>query len=193
MITALINDIAVCSGAVAESAAADTGAGGAAFSQLQLAADAVVVCCLAAASVTDGRRMVIPDRICVAVALAGLAYAAGAAGVWYAVGMRAFEESCLRDMVLVRVCGALIPAGVMLAVDMAVPGAFGGGDIKLCAALGTVYGIERVTAGILSGILLSGFYGIILLTVKKKKPEDSFALGPFLAAGMVIEIVRFWW
>jgi prepilin signal peptidase PulO-like enzyme (type II secretory pathway) len=66
---------------------------------------------------------------------------------------------------------------------------FGGGDIKLCGAVGFLLGAQQVIAGSLIALTLAGAYGGITLILGLKKPKDSFPLGPFLSIGFIVTIL----
>lgn len=72
----------------------------------------------------------------------------------------------------------------MTAISFLIPGAFGGGDIKLCAACGVLLGWKCMLAAVFIAIITGGIYGIILLVSKKKGAKEHFAFGPFLALGI---------
>lgn len=87
-----------------------------------------------------------------------------------------------------ELAGMLIVPIFMLLTNVIVPGAFGGGDIKLTAAVGLFCGYKITVTGALMGITASGMYGLMLLITGKKNLKDYFALGPFLVAGFMIMI-----
>lgn len=85
-----------------------------------------------------------------------------------------------------RLIGAVIVSLPMLLLAIAVPGAFGGGDIKLMAASGFFLGIDAIVVGMFFGLLSGGLYASCMLASKKLKRGDQFAFGPFLAFGLGI-------
>lgn len=89
-----------------------------------------------------------------------------------------------------RVAGFFVVSVPFLAIDLMVPGAFGGGDIKLVAASGAFLGWRQILEGAVWGIFLGGFWALYLLVVKKKERTSAFALGPFLCSGMLITVVK---
>ena len=62
-----------------------------------------------------------------------------------------------------------------------IPGAFGGGDIKLMAVSGAFLGTGPVVCAMFFGLLTGGAYGAFMLKSKKLGKKDVFAFGPFLA------------
>ena len=87
------------------------------------------------------------------------------------------------------VVGALCVSVPMLLLCLAIPGAFGGGDIKLMAAAGLFLGWQHTLLAMFFGILGGGFYGIYLLAAHKADKKDHFAFGPFLCAGIVLALL----
>ena len=94
------------------------------------------------------------------------------------------------DLSLVsRILGIFIISVPMLILAIVIPGAFGGGDIKLMAACGILLGAKLEVIATFIAIILGGIYGAILLISKKKGRKEHFAFGPFLCIGMVIAIL----
>lgn len=87
-----------------------------------------------------------------------------------------------------RIIGLFSVSVFMLALAIAVPGAFGGGDIKLMAVMGFYLGWKYILTAFFIAILTGGMWGIYLLAVKKKKGKDQFAFGPFLCIGIAVTI-----
>ena len=92
-----------------------------------------------------------------------------------------------------RWAGALI-GRVCISVRMrllclAIPGAFGGGDIKVMAAAGLFLGWQHTLLAMFFGILGGGFYGMYLLAARKADKKDHFAFGPFLCVGIVLALL----
>lgn len=83
-----------------------------------------------------------------------------------------------------RLLGAVCVSVPFLLTALAVPGAFGGGDIKLMAACGLFLGWKITLVSAAVAILLGGSYGVYLLALKKKDRKEHFAFGPFLCMGM---------
>lgn len=83
-----------------------------------------------------------------------------------------------------RVLGMFIVSVPLLLITLLVPGAFGGGDIKLMAACGLFLGTKLTLLSFAFAVLTGGLYGIWLLVMKKKSGKEHFAFGPFLCLGM---------
>lgn len=83
-----------------------------------------------------------------------------------------------------KLIGMVCVSVPMLLLTLCIPGAFGGGDIKLMAACGAFLGWRLVLVSMALAILLGGIWGIYLLAAKKKGRKEHFAFGPFLCTGM---------
>ena len=90
---------------------------------------------------------------------------------------------------IAHIIGALCISIPMLLIMYAIPGAFGGGDVKLSAAAGLIMGWKLTIIGFIIGLFAAGIYGIILLIRKKKGKKDHFAFGPFLCTGYMIATI----
>lgn len=87
---------------------------------------------------------------------------------------------------LERIIGIVSVSVPLFIITIIIPGAFGGGDIKLMAACGVFLGWKLSLISLFLAILSGGIYGIILLARRKKGRKDYFAFGPFLCSGMMI-------
>ena len=85
---------------------------------------------------------------------------------------------------LSRILGMFVVSVPLLLITLLVPGAFGGGDIKLMAACGLFLGTKLTLLSFAFAVLTGGLYGLWLLVMKKKSGKEHFAFGPFLCLGM---------
>lgn len=83
-----------------------------------------------------------------------------------------------------RLIGAVCVSLPMFVLAVVIPGAFGGGDIKLMAACGLVLGWKQTVTAMFLAVLAGGIYGGWLLFSGKKGRKEQFAFGPFLCMGM---------
>lgn len=123
-------------------------------------------------TVVDFMRMEIPSE------LNGLIYIMGVLSFFL------FPEISLTS----RLIGMLIISVPMQLIVFAVPGGFGGGDIKLMFVAGLFMGMKGIIAGFFIGLVLGGAYGVLQLAMRKLGRKEHFAFGPFLSAGMIVAL-----
>lgn len=87
-----------------------------------------------------------------------------------------------------RLLGAVVVALPMAVLSLRAGGAFGGGDIKLMAASGFLLGWRAVLVAWVCGLAGSGVYGLWALAKGRTSRRGRMALGPFLAAGLMIAL-----
>ena len=136
---------------------------------------AVVFCYLGillVVALIDWDTQMIYDRFHVLILLLGIA------ALWL------FPEYGIRD----RIIGASVISIPMLLLSLAIPGAFGGGDMKLMAASGFFLGTAGIVCAMFFGLLTGGGYGAVMLAKKRLKGNDHFAFGPFLAFGLALSV-----
>lgn len=120
----------------------------------------------------DQRTMTIPNGLVIACMIPDV------------LAVFAFPEVTISS----RLIGILSVGLPLLLITLLVPGAFGGGDIKLMAVLGFFLGWKLCLMAFALAILAGGFYGIVFLILKKKSGKAHFAFGPFLCAGTVVAL-----
>ena len=91
---------------------------------------------------------------------------------------------------LYHILGMVIGGGFFLFIAMVTNGAMGGGDIKIMAALGFLFGVKNTLLLMFLSFVLGGILSIILLLLKIKKRKDPIPFGPFICLAAVITI--FW-
>lgn len=133
----------------------------------------VFFCLLTIVAFVDWNTMEIPNGLVVAVLIIGV------------ISIGTIPELVLWE----RLCGFLIISVPMLVLALVIPGAFGGGDIKLMAASGILLGWKLSVAAMVLAVFTGGIYGIGLLIRKQKSGKDYFAFGPFLCLGMMIALL----
>ncbi len=100
--------------------------------------------------------------------------------------------------ILSRLLGVLCVSVPMFALTLLIPGAFGGGDIKLVAAAGLFLGWENTVIAAVLAVFAGGVYALYLVLIQKADREQRFPFGPFLCVGMAAavlwgnEIREFW-
>ena len=130
------------------------------------------LCILTVTAFVDYDTMEIPNGFVIAALISGIA------------AIFLFPQISL----LSRLTGFLCVSLPMLLITFLIPGAFGGGDIKLMAACGLFLGWQLTLLSFFLAVLGGGAYGGWLLITKKKGRKEHFAFGPFLCAGMAAAV-----
>jgi len=73
----------------------------------------------------------------------------------------------------------------MLLLTLAIPGAFGGGDIKLMAVCGLLLGWQLTLLAFFIALLIGGSIAVFLLASGKRKRGQHMVFGPAICAGTV--------
>ena len=121
-------------------------------------------------SVIDIKTMIIPNGLSLAMLLLGI------------FGLLLFSDVPWYEHLVGLLCVSL----PMLLLTLLIPGAFGGGDIKLMAGAGLLLGWKLTVLAAFLGIIGGGLFGSILLATKKAGRKAHFAFGPFLCIGIMI-------
>lgn len=104
-------------------------------------------------------------------------------------GIAALSGVTLSELSLCsRVAGLLCVSVPFLVIALAVPGSFGGGDIKLMAVGGLLLGWKAILASAVIGIFLGGIWTGWQLIRGRLEKKARFPLGPFLCLGMALGI-----
>ena len=88
-----------------------------------------------------------------------------------------------------RLLGAICVSLPLLFLTVVIPGAFGGGDIKLMASCGLFLGWKTILISTFLGFLFGGLWAAGLLVTGKAGRKEHFAFGPFLCLGMTVGLL----
>jgi leader peptidase (prepilin peptidase)/N-methyltransferase len=140
---------------------------------VQLALGLLFVATLAAITLTDLELRVIPNKILIVSAVAGVALAA------------ALDPASLPE----RAIGAVAAGGLLFGVALAYPRGMGMGDVKLAAVMGLYLG-RSVAPALLVAFAAGSIVGLLLIardgaTARKQ----AVPFGPFLALGGVVGLL----
>jgi leader peptidase (prepilin peptidase) / N-methyltransferase len=139
----------------------------------EVALGLVFVTTLLAITLTDLERRVIPNRILLAAAIAGIAIAA--------VG----DPSSLPE----RLIAAAAAGGGLFLLALAYPRGMGLGDVKLAAVMGLFLG-RNVAPAILVALLAGSAVGLALIARHGSAArKQAIPFGPFLALGSVVALL----
>lgn len=106
------------------------------------------------------------------------------------MGVFAMISFFFRDGVFIRerLIGFFVVSLPMFLLTVLIPGAFGGGDIKLMAVAGVFLGWKLCLFSFFVGVIVGGIYSVYLIRARKKGRKDHVAFGPFLCIGMMIAV-----
>jgi len=127
---------------------------------------------LVAATVIDISYQIIPDEISIGLLAVGLAISP-----FMALG---FTSASF---------GALLGGGIFFTLAIIYPGGMGGGDIKLMAGIGSIFGWKMTLLTIITGTTLGAAGGLLLMALTGGSRKTRIPFGPFLAAGAIISIL----
>ncbi len=140
---------------------------------VQLAMGLVFVATLAAITLTDLERRIIPNRILLVSALIGLAIAVAA------------DPGSLPE----RAIAAAAAGGLLLMTALVYPSGMGMGDVKLAALMGFYLG-AAVAPALLIGFLAGALVGLaIVVREGASARKKGVPFGPFLALGGLIGLL----
>ena len=86
---------------------------------------------------------------------------------------------------LSHLIGLVTIALPMLLLALVIPGAFGGGDIKLMAVCGLLLGWQLTLLAFFIALVLGGGVAIYLMASGKRKRGEHMVFGPALCAGVI--------
>ena len=142
---------------------------------MNLLLDMAVVMLLAGVAWVDAKTMKIPDQF---------QFALGICGVLSAVCV---SDPPMRERLIGMFCIS-IP---MLLLCVLIPGAFGGGDVKLTFVMGLYLGWRALAVGVFLGILFGGVQATYLLRNKRARAsgQTHMAFGPALCTGFLLSMM----
>ena len=139
----------------------------------EIALGLVLTATLLAVSLTDLERRIIPNRILLAAAVAGIAITL------------VTDPGALPA----RLLAALAAGGLLLAAALAYPRGMGMGDVKLAATMGLFLGRD-VAVAIFGGLLAGSLAGLYLVARDGAAArKQAIPFGPFLALGGIVALL----
>jgi leader peptidase (prepilin peptidase)/N-methyltransferase len=140
---------------------------------MSLASSLLLVLILVIASITDLKERIVPNRLTLGAALAGLLLAASSGPV----------------AVLGALAAGIALAAPLLLVSLARPEGMGMGDVKLVCVIGIFLGWQAWPA-LLTGLLLAATAGALFAAGAHRRPSQvALPLAPFLALGTLPVLV----
>lgn len=130
----------------------------------------LIVSMLIVISLIDLKHKIIPDSLNITGAIIGIIYII-------------LNKTIIFD----RLIGLSIGLGLFLAIAV-LTSAMGGGDIKLMAVLGLIFGIKGVLFITLFSFVIGAIISVVLLILKMKSRKDEIPFGPFISLSALIYI-----
>lgn len=124
-------------------------------------------------TVIDFRHYIIPDEITLPFLLIGI-------GVSFLPG----AETPLASLLGILAGGGSLYLIGWIGFLLLRKEAMGGGDVKLMAAAGALFGPQNALLSIVFGALLGSIYGISIMALGKKNSGNQIPFGPFLGGGL---------
>ncbi|PLX18362.1 MAG: prepilin peptidase [Candidatus Muiribacterium halophilum] len=84
------------------------------------------------------------------------------------------------------ILGMLAGGGILFLISFFSGGGMGGGDIKLMAGIGALFGLRFTLVVMLFSFLIGALMGIILIITRIKKRKDYVPFGPYIAIATII-------
>lgn len=85
--------------------------------------------------------------------------------------------------------GGVVIFFMFMLVAMLPSGGLGGGDIKLAAFLGVIFGLPYVFWALLAGVLVGGGTAVFLMLVRGWERKTQIPYGPFLCLGAIVALL----
>lgn len=143
------------------------------FSSGEFISYSILIIILAIATVTDVKKMLIPNKLLIIGFLISLVFI--------------FVNSNIT--ILSKVLGGLISGGLVLGLLYLTKGGIGMGDVKMISMVGFYTGLVNIFNILIISTLFSGLAGILLLGFKIKGKKDSLPFAPFVLMGTVFVLL----
>lgn len=88
-----------------------------------------------------------------------------------------------------KIIGFFLISTILLILAMLLPGAIGGGDVKLMAATGLYLGIKGILVAAIIGSILAGFSTTIGIFSKCYGRKTKIAMAPFYGLGILLVLL----
>lgn len=129
----------------------------------------LIISLLITISIIDLRHKIIPDSLTMSVLVLGI--------IHLIITKELFNS----------IIGALIGLGLFHLIAL-ITNVMGGGDIKLMAVLGLMFGIKGILFISLFSFVIGAVISIILVILKIKSMKDEVPFGPFISIAALIYI-----
>lgn len=127
----------------------------------------LIISLLLIVSIVDFRYMIIPDSLIIIGLFLGFIY------------------TIINKELLDSIVGALIGFGLFLMIEI-ITNSMGGGDVKLMAVLGFIFGIKGVLFISLFSFVIGAIISVFLIIMKFKSLKDEIPFGPFISLATLL-------
>jgi leader peptidase (prepilin peptidase)/N-methyltransferase len=134
---------------------------------------AVLIELLMCISLVDIEHKIIPDRLNLAVALTGTVHLT------------------LVDNIYSHILAFFAAGLLFLLMSLISKGGIGGGDVKLIASLGLVYGLLPITYIICYSLIIAAIAGALMIVIGNKNLRSEIALAPYICITAIVYIAQF--
>lgn len=128
-------------------------------------------------AIIDIKHYIIPDSI----TLGGLVLS-------IAISFLPGYLSPIQSLIGLLVGGGILYAAGLLGELILKKEAMGGGDIKLMAFTGALWGWKIALTSIVVGAFCGAIIGLLLIVIKKSNKDNMLPFGPFLALGIILSV-----
>ncbi|MDD3704971.1 MAG: A24 family peptidase [Clostridiaceae bacterium] len=128
--------------------------------------------------IIDYYRQIIPDELVILMLVATVIYKAALYFIY---------KTPL--ILLDSLYGFLFGGILFLFIAVVSKGAMGGGDVKLVAVLGIIFGLKNTVLTILSAFIIGATVSLYLLISGKKGRKDAIPFGPFIGIAFIITLL----
>ena len=149
-------------------------------SAIQLSLQSFFLLLIIPLSVIDLRHYIIPDLFTIPIIFAGLTLSFIPQGITPLQSLGGILGGG----------GTLYLIGWLGTVIFRKGEAMGGGDIKMMAAAGALWGVQVALMGIVFGALLGSVAGVGAIVLRKLSSDHRIPFGPFLGAGLWISVLE---
>ncbi|MDD5092383.1 MAG: prepilin peptidase [Candidatus Wallbacteria bacterium] len=150
---------------------------------LKFVVNTFISCLFIVVTFIDFDFQIIPDEI----TLGGLA-----AALLFQIGISVLAPELQEHFYSAGAVGAMLGAlsggGLLYLIAAVSRGGMGGGDVKLAAMLGALYGVKIIMIALFLSFIFGGLIGALLLLFRIKGRKDFIPFGPYICLGTLVTL-----
>ena len=136
----------------------------------------IVIFSLIAISVTDYKKNIIPDYMCLSLFI----------GAVFDYIQEIINNGFVIKALTNRIVGSLVISIFLLLLALITNGGIGGGDIKMTAAAGFLLGVPYILVAFFISYLFAALFVFISGGFKRNNMKNSVPIGPYLSMGILV-------